>query len=345
VIARFFAGIGMSGALAVAVASINEFAPRRLRATFVTLVFSGTTIGSGLPGLVAAPLLARFGWESLFFVGGIAPLVLAVAVYVLLPESPKFLCLQAERHDRLGSLLRRFNPQFRAPPGSHFILGGEVNAPKFSNKQFFAGKLILLTPLLWFGSFVGQIVFHSFNSWLPTLLTDSGLPYAKASLALVLFQFVGTLGGWVIMRPLDRFGMLPCTILYALSIPVVASLGIPGNGESTMLLLCSFAGFCVLGLHFAQVFCVSNVYPTSIRALGIGWFMLFARLGGAIGPSIVGALVGRHMAIRNLFYLASIPLAVGTVASIAVTVIYQRYHQKKPSVGVEIPVTVIGLHS
>jgi len=112
VIARFFAGIGMSGALAVAVASINEFAPRRLRATFVTLVFSGTTIGSGLPGLVAAPLLARFGWESLFFVGGIAPLVLAVAVYVLLPESPKFLCLQAERHDRLGSLLRRFNPQF-----------------------------------------------------------------------------------------------------------------------------------------------------------------------------------------------------------------------------------------
>jgi AAHS family 4-hydroxybenzoate transporter-like MFS transporter len=256
VIARFFAGIGMSGALAVAVASINEFAPRRLRATFVTLVFSGTTIGSGLPGLVAAPLLARFGWESLFFVGGIAPLVLAVAVYVLLPESPKFLCLQAERHDRLGSLLRRFNPQFRAPPGSHFILGGEVNAPKFSNKQFF-----------------------------------------------------------------------------------------PGNGESTMLLLCSFAGFCVLGLHFAQVFCVSNVYPTSIRARGIGWFMLFARLGGAIGPSIVGALVGRHMAIRNLFYLASIPLAVGTVASIAVTVIYQRYHQKKPSVGVEIPVTVIGLHS
>ena len=255
-IARFFAGIGMSGALAVAVASINEFAPRRLRATFVTLVFSGTTIGSGLPGLVAAPLLARFGWESLFFVGGIAPLVLAVAVYVLLPESPKFLCLQAERHDRLGSLLRRFNPQFRAPPGSHFILSGEANAPKFSNKQFF-----------------------------------------------------------------------------------------PGNGESTMLLLCSFAGFCVLGLHFAQVFCVSNVYPTSIRALGIGWFMLFARLGGAIGPSIVGALVGRHMAIRNLFYLASIPLAVGTVASIAVTVIYQRYHQKKPSVGVEIPVTVIGLHS
>jgi AAHS family 4-hydroxybenzoate transporter-like MFS transporter len=47
VISRFFAGIGMSGALAVTVASINEFAPRRLRATFVTVVFSGTTIGFG----------------------------------------------------------------------------------------------------------------------------------------------------------------------------------------------------------------------------------------------------------------------------------------------------------
>ncbi|MGH8218981.1 MAG: MFS transporter, partial [Steroidobacteraceae bacterium] len=34
---RFIAGIGMSGALAVTVALVNEFAPRRLRATFVTL--------------------------------------------------------------------------------------------------------------------------------------------------------------------------------------------------------------------------------------------------------------------------------------------------------------------
>ena len=88
IVTRFIAGIGMSGALAVTVALINEFAPRRMRATFVTLVFSGTTIGSGLPGLIAPTLIARYGWPSLFLVGGAAPLLLAVVLLALLPESP-----------------------------------------------------------------------------------------------------------------------------------------------------------------------------------------------------------------------------------------------------------------
>jgi AAHS family 4-hydroxybenzoate transporter-like MFS transporter len=329
VITRFFAGIGMSGALAVTIAFINEIAPRRLRATLVTIVFSGTTIGSGLPGLVAGPLLAHHGWPALFFVGGVVPIILGAVVYFYLPESPKYLCLRAERYPQLTALLRRFDPQFQAAPNAQFTLGGELNTRTFSHKQFFTGKLLLLTPLLWFGAFVAQIVFHSFNSWLPTLLTDSGVPFSRASLAVALFQFVGTLGGWVIMRPVDRFGMLPCTILYAASIPIVASLGMPGLGGSALLLLCSLAGFCVLGLHFAQVSCVSNVYPTSIRALGIGWFMLFARAGGAIGPALVGFLVGRHVNNSTLFHLATLPLALGTVASIAVALVYQAHYQKK----------------
>src|ERR1700761_4315291 len=103
VVTRFIAGIGMSGALAVTVAAVNEFAPRRLRATFVTIVFSGTTIGSGLPGLVAPAILKQHGWETLFFVGGVVPVVLALAVYLFLPETPKFLCLRRERHDALAT--------------------------------------------------------------------------------------------------------------------------------------------------------------------------------------------------------------------------------------------------
>jgi AAHS family 4-hydroxybenzoate transporter-like MFS transporter len=329
VVARFIAGIGMSGALAVTIASINEFAPRRLRATFVTIAFSGTTIGSGLPGLVAAPLLAHHGWPILFYVGGVVPIILAIGIYAFLPESPKYLCLRPDRHSQLGALLRRFDPQIPLMPGSQFSLGEEVNTERFSYKQFFAGKLALLTPLLWFGAFVAQIVFHSFNSWLPTLLTDSGVPFARAAFAVVLFQFAGTLGGWCIMRPVDKIGMLPCTILYILSIPVVAALGLPGSNATNLLLLCSLSGFCVLGLHFAQVSCVSSIYPTSIRGMGVGWFMLFARAGGAVGPALVGFLIGRHVGVKDLFYLAAIPLAAGTAASIAVTLIYQRYYQKK----------------
>jgi MFS transporter, AAHS family, 4-hydroxybenzoate transporter len=330
IVARFFAGIAMSGALAVTVAAINEFAPRRLRATFVTIAFSGTTLGSGLPGLFAAPLLVHYGWQALFVVGGVAPLILAVAVYVFLPESPKFLCLHSERREQLVKVLRRADPGLQAEPDCQYVLAGEAQSASSSFGQLFAGKLSTLTPLLWLGSFLVMLVFYSFNSWLVQLLSDEGLAYGRATLALTLFQFVGTLGGWIIARPLDKFGMIPCTVLYVLSVPVVASLGLPGNSETTLLLLTAAAGFCVLGLHFAQVSAISNIYPTPVRAMGIGWFMIFARAGGAIGPLIVSVLVGRHVPLRSLFFYASIPLAVGTVASVAVTLIYRtHYHVRR----------------
>jgi MFS transporter, AAHS family, 4-hydroxybenzoate transporter len=124
-IVRFIAGIGMSGALAVTVAAVNEFAPRRVRATFVTIVFSGTTIGSGLPGLVAPGLLAAQGWPSLFLVGGVIPLALAVVIFLFLPETPKFLCVYGKRTGELGTLLRRLDPQLQAPADAHYVLSGE----------------------------------------------------------------------------------------------------------------------------------------------------------------------------------------------------------------------------
>jgi AAHS family 4-hydroxybenzoate transporter-like MFS transporter len=329
---RFFAGVGMSGALAATVANISEFAPRRLRATFVTIIFSGTTFGSGAIGLVAPYLITHFDWQGIFTFGGVVTLLSAALVYWLLPESPKFLCLQEARHAELASLLRRLDPRFVFPADTHFVQNDEINPPRVTYRPFFAGPLLLLTPLLWLGSFVGQVVFHSFNNWLPTLLTDSGLPYAHAATAVVLFQFAGPLGGWVIMRPLDRYGMLPCAVLYLLSIPVVASLGLPGNSETMLMVLCALAGFCVLGLHFAQVFCVSSIYPTAIRALGVGFFMLAARAGGSLGPYLVGVLSGRHVPVGRMFVLGTIPLGIGAVAAIAITVIYRtHFHMKNPS--------------
>jgi AAHS family 4-hydroxybenzoate transporter-like MFS transporter len=337
IVTRFIAGIGMSGALAVTVAAVNEFAPRRLRATFVIIVFSGTTIGSGLPGLVAPTLMSRHGWQSLFFVGGAIPMFLAMAIYLFLPETPKFLALESGRHEALSGLLRRLTPQLRIPAEARFVLSGEAAPAASSVGQLFTGTLALLTPLLWFGAFVAQIVFHSFNTWLPTLMTDSGVSFERASHMVVLFQFLGTLGGWVIARPLDRFGMVPCTILYVLSIPIVAGLGLPGHSDLMMTVLVGLAGFCILGLHFAQVSCVSSVYPTSARAFGVGWFMLFARVGGAVGPYVVGVM-SQHMSINALFYWATLPLALGTVASIAIAVLYHTNYHKKVAAPTQLAV-------
>ncbi len=97
---RFCTGIGIGGLMPNTIALNSELSPRRLRATLVVLMFTGITLGSGAPGLIAAWVLPTFGWSVLFLVGGAVPLLVAACLYFALPESVKFLAGRPDRHPR-----------------------------------------------------------------------------------------------------------------------------------------------------------------------------------------------------------------------------------------------------
>ena len=216
---RFIAGLGISGVLPITVALVNEYAPRRVRATLFVLMFSGVTFGGGLPGLVGARLMAEYGWRVLFVIGGIAPILIAVVVLFALPESIKYLSLRRERHDRLVELLDRMQPGLALDPNANFVIGGEDNRQKFSYTAIFKGRLAWITPLFWLSNAINLMIFYFVNQWIPTILAGNGVSVEHAVLATTAFQFAGTLGGLVIMRPLDKWGFIPVPILFAVAIP------------------------------------------------------------------------------------------------------------------------------
>jgi AAHS family 4-hydroxybenzoate transporter-like MFS transporter len=88
---RFFAGLGLGGAMPNAAALSSEYVPRRHRALAVTLTIVCIPLGGTLAGLMGAVILPRYGWRMLFLVGGIVPLVLAAILWRVLPESPRYL--------------------------------------------------------------------------------------------------------------------------------------------------------------------------------------------------------------------------------------------------------------
>ena len=108
---RFMTGIGLGGMLPNITALNAEFAPRRLRATLVVVMFSGVAVGGSLPGLAVA-LLPAYGWQGLYVIGGVAPIILAVIMYFWLPESIKFLTLKhpKEARARIAQLVRELRP-------------------------------------------------------------------------------------------------------------------------------------------------------------------------------------------------------------------------------------------
>src|SRR5215831_12823626 len=90
-IVRFLTGLGLGGAMPNAVAMTSEFNPQRRRSTMVMIMFCGFSVGAAIGGLLAADLIPRFGWRSVFIVGGIAPLLMLPVLIVKLPESVRFL--------------------------------------------------------------------------------------------------------------------------------------------------------------------------------------------------------------------------------------------------------------
>lgn len=320
---RFIAGIGIAGVLPIATALVAEFAPRRMRATLFILMFSGVTFGGGVPGLVAARYMGTYGWQILFWVGGLTPIVVAIVAFFVLPESIKFLSLKRERHARLVRQIARMQPGLALDPNADFVIGGEDNRKKFSYTAIFKGRLALITPMFWLSNAVNLMIFYFINQWTPTILSTAGYPVADAVLATTAFQFAGTAGGLAIMRPLDKYGFIPVPILFACAIPIVASIGMPGLSEGIIIALVAAAGFCLLGLQFGNIASETNVYPTYIRSWGLGSCFGAGRVGSVVGPILGGYLISWHVETRYLFWLAAIPLVIGLVNAIFLTPLYR----------------------
>jgi AAHS family 4-hydroxybenzoate transporter-like MFS transporter len=329
ILTRILTGVALAGTMPIMVALINEFAPKRARSTMVVLMFTGVTFGGGLPGLIAAKFMAAHGWRILFWVGGIAPLVIATLLVFLLPESVKYLTLHPARRSELVALLKRLDPSLPMGADTRFIIATEQNKVRFSFGALLQGPLAVLTPLYWTSNLAALIVFYFINQWMPTVLSHSGVSIEQAAIATTLFQFGGTFAGLLSMRMLDRHGFLPVPVLFACAIPIVIAIGIPGLPAATLIALVASAGFCLLGLQFGNIATEANIYPTYIRSWGIASNFAVARVGGALGPLLGGKAFGAGLPAQQIFAIAAAPLVVGLIAALFILPRYRAQLQRQ----------------
>src|SRR5476651_101733 len=94
---RLLAGLGIGGVIPNVIAINAESAPRKLRATLAIIAVGCVPLGGAIPGFLSAALVPSYGWQILFYVGGIVPLVIAVLGIFGLPESIKYMALHNDR--------------------------------------------------------------------------------------------------------------------------------------------------------------------------------------------------------------------------------------------------------
>jgi AAHS family 4-hydroxybenzoate transporter-like MFS transporter len=312
---RFLAGIGLGGAIPNSVALVCEYVPRRLRATMVIVMFTGTPFGAAAPGLVSVALVPQYGWPALFVVGGLVPLAVAALCLAMLPESIKHLVVRS-RHDQARVLLRRLMRSGEIDDAGRLTVSDETAAHAISPVSFFRDGLAPLTLSLWLAFLCFFVTFYFLSSWTPTLLNSLGLAPLQATLAQSLFLIGGAIGGLALARPMDRRGPMPIALGFAVAVPITAAIGYAGLRSQALLLLVEFSsGFLILGLSFGLIALSGLLYPTAFRSTGSGWALSVGRIGSISGALLGGPLIASHIDIRLLFVVAAGPLALSSIAS------------------------------
>jgi len=293
---RFLTGMGAGGALPNAGALAAEFAPLRRKPVAVKLTIVCVPLGGMVGGLIAARVLPAYGWRTLYQIGGALPLLFALVLWWLLPESPRFLAQRRAGWPDLCRLLARMGHAIR--PGSAFEESAERGAAKrVSVRTLFSPAYGRDTAGLWIAFFSCLSGIYLVFGWLPTMLTSRGLDAATASAALAIFNFGGVLGVLVWAVLMDFLGsrgpMLSGALAAAGSALAILLIPMQAQTDRTLLLLAlGLNGLLANAVQTSMFALGAHVYPTSVRSSGLAWAASIGRVGGLVSSLFGAAIIG-----------------------------------------------------
>ncbi|ENM2495373.1 TPA: MFS transporter [Serratia marcescens] len=312
---RFVAGIALGGVMPNCIALVVEYSPSRQRATYITAITCFFAIGGGLGGIAAATLIPPFGWRAVFLLGGLLPMLLALAMWFYLPESAQWLLKCGGKERAVRALLQQMFPSQRVREVDLSVSQAEATPDKASVLDLFRERRTTFTLLLWLVNFMNLIDLYFLANWLPTLMRDAGLTLETANLATGTLQFGGVLGTLALGRLIDKFGAYSVLITgFSVATVSIAAIGVD---PSNLLLLFSaifITGIFVVGGMPGVNTLAAGGYPTFLRSTGLGWGLGIGRGASMLGPLLGAALIARHWLASDLLLLAAVPAMISAMA-------------------------------
>jgi AAHS family 4-hydroxybenzoate transporter-like MFS transporter len=309
---RFLTGLGLGGAMPNVVALASEYAPKRLQPILVTLIFVGMGGGAVLATLVGRALIPIWGWRSVFYVGGILPIALALALIKLLPESVRFLTARGGDPQKVKAIMRRIAPDLGDAPLAPTPPVRQTGVPV---TQLFTEGRATGTLLLWIPFFMNLLILYFILSWLPSLLRQAGMPVSAGITAVMSFS-IGGIVGTILQGPLMKgVGVFPAILgefIASLGLVILASM-IFAN-FNVMMVVTFILGVTVQGAQAGINALSAMYYPTVIRSTGVGWALGIGRIGSIVGPTIGGLMLAAQWTPQQIFQAGAVPALCAAIA-------------------------------
>lgn len=333
VLLRFLTGLGLGGAMPNAVALTAEYTPKRLQPIVVGAIFVGMPAGALIASQAAAVLIPLWGWRSVFVLGGLLPLALAIVLITLLPESVRFLSARGAPAEQIADIMRRISPDLppsplasaRQEPPVTAPVGGEEPRTGLPVKHLFTEGRAAGTLLLWVPFFMNLLILYFILSWLPALLRQSGMPVSAGVQAVAMFSIGGILGTLFQGRVMTAVGARTLLFIeFVVCTALIAALSVIASSLALMLTTTLLLGICVQGAQAGLNALAAGFYPTGVRATGIGWALGVGRIGSIVGPSLGGVLLSLKWTPDQIFLAG-----IGPALCAAVAIILTRWLPKR----------------
>lgn len=321
---RFFTGLGVGIIVATGGAIVAEYAPAGRRNFFNAIAYSGVPAGGVMASILALLLEDAIGWRGLFLIGATPVLFLLPAAWFLLPESPKWLVAtgQTEKAKILVNKHGLPESQFLAAPrvekkteesASKAVATEKTGFAAIFSRVYLPGTLLIGTM-----SFVGLLSTYGLNTWLPVIMENNGASSAHSMYTLLFLNGGAVIGGLFASMVADRIGAKAViTVTFTLAAISLMILPFTNNVWLTYIPIV-IAGVGVLGTQVLTYGLTSNYFDTSARAAGVAWCAGFGRLGGIVGPSVTGLIVGAGLGSTWAFGMFAGVAVIGVICTMAI---------------------------
>lgn len=322
-VCRLIQGIGVGGEMPVAATYISELSQAQGRGRFFLLYELIFPIGLMATGQIGTLLVPVWGWQAMFVIGGIPGLIIA---YLLtrLPESPRWLI----SHGRLAEAEKVVQQAEASTPKRIHVpavndAANDVAARLHTSER--ARWQEVLSPLYrrrtliaWVLWSCAYFVSNSLNNWMPSLYNTVyhlGLKQSLRAASMLNVAQVAVL--LVCAFAIDRTGRRNWTIAsFLVSAALLAILGFGAAESATRVMILGTLSYGVIGSANAVLYLYTpEIYPTRMRAIGTGLSTSWLRISSAIGPAVVGVIVGAR-GVGPVFWMFAGVAMVGAVAAL-----------------------------
>lgn len=282
---RFLIGAGLGGELPVASTLVSESVPVEKRGRTVVLLESFWAVGWLIAALISYFIIPAYGWQTAMIISAI-PALYTLYLRAGLPDSPRYT----------------------------LVKGAVRTSAMKSMAALWSKKYIRQTSMLWIVWFCVVFSYYGMFLWLPSVMVMKGFSLIK-SFEYVLIMTLAQLPGYFTAAWfIEKFGRKFVLAVYLLGTAISAYLF--GTAQSTALLMTSgiLLSFFNLGAWGGLYAYSPEQYPTAIRGTGTGMAAAFGRIGGVLGPLLVGYLVGQKISISSIFTIFCAAVLISVLA-------------------------------